>query len=84
MDARFRLWLAGGKLGLRMSEVADDASREEVNFLREMTALAELHAVRTSRQSRTMTIQVCETDRSYQRLADDPACWVPRVGGLYF
>jgi hypothetical protein len=43
--------LLGGKLGLRMSDVADDASREEVNFLREMTALTELQAVRTSRRT---------------------------------
>jgi hypothetical protein len=43
--------LIGQKFGLRMSEVADDASREEVNFLREMTALAELQAVRTSRRA---------------------------------
>jgi len=43
--------LLGGKLGLRMSDVADDASREEVNFLREMKALAELQAVHTSRRT---------------------------------
>lgn len=36
--------LFGGQSGLKMSEVADQASREEVNFLREMTALAELEA----------------------------------------
>ena len=36
--------LLGGHLGLKMSEVADQASREEVNFLRELTALAELEA----------------------------------------
>lgn len=40
--------LLGGRLGLRMSEVADDASREEVNFLREMTALAGLRAAGVS------------------------------------
>jgi hypothetical protein len=34
--------LFGTRFGLKMSEVADQASREEVNFLREMTALAEL------------------------------------------
>jgi hypothetical protein len=40
--------LLGGTLGLRMSEVADQASREEVNFLREMTAVAALRAARVS------------------------------------
>jgi hypothetical protein len=44
--------LLGGKLGLRMSDVTDDASREEVNFLREMTALAEWQAVGTSRRTK--------------------------------
>ena len=34
--------------GLRMSEVADEGSRSEVNFLRELTALAELQAVRAT------------------------------------
>jgi len=43
--------LLGGRLGLRMSDVTDDASREEVNFLREMTALAELQAVHASRRT---------------------------------
>ncbi|MFA6265395.1 MAG: hypothetical protein WC670_06720 [Pseudolabrys sp.] len=43
--------LLGGKLGLRMSDVADDASREEVNFLREMKALAELQAAGASRRT---------------------------------
>jgi hypothetical protein len=38
--------LIGGRFGLKMSEVADHASREEVNFLRELTALAELRAAR--------------------------------------
>jgi hypothetical protein len=42
--------LLGGLFGLKMSEVADQASKEEVNFLREMTALAELRAARTSRR----------------------------------
>jgi hypothetical protein len=43
--------LLGGRIGLKMSEVADQASREEVNFLHEMTALAELRATRMSRRA---------------------------------
>jgi hypothetical protein len=37
--------------GLRMSQVADELSRGEVNFLREMTALAELKAVHARRRT---------------------------------
>jgi hypothetical protein len=40
--------LLGGVFGLRMSQVADELSREEVNFLHEMSALAQLQAVRRS------------------------------------
>jgi len=40
--------LLGGVLGLRMSEVADEGSRAEVNFLRERAALAALQAARKS------------------------------------
>jgi hypothetical protein len=40
--------LLGVRFGLKMSEVADQASREEVNFLRELTALAELDAAQRS------------------------------------
>jgi hypothetical protein len=40
--------LLGERFGLRRSDVANEASREEVNFLREMTALAEWQAVRKS------------------------------------
>jgi len=43
--------LLGGRFGLKMSEVADQASREEVNFLREMAALAELKAAQGSRRT---------------------------------
>jgi hypothetical protein len=43
--------LLGGRFGLKMSEVADQASREEVNFLREMTALADLEAAQRLRRS---------------------------------
>jgi hypothetical protein len=43
--------LLGGRFGLKMSEVADQASREEVNFLREMTALTELEAAQRSRRT---------------------------------
>jgi hypothetical protein len=43
--------LLGGLFGLRMSQVADELSRGEVNFLREMTALAELKAVSTKRRT---------------------------------
>jgi len=42
--------LLGERFGLRRSDVANEASREEVNFLREMTALAEWQAVRASRR----------------------------------
>lgn len=42
--------LLGVRFGLNMSEVADQASREEVNFLREMTALAELEAAQRLRR----------------------------------
>lgn len=40
--------LLGGKFGLRMSQLADEFSRREVNFLHEMAALAALRANRTS------------------------------------
>ena len=43
--------LLSGLFGLRMSQVADELSRGEVNFLREMTALAELKAVYTKRRT---------------------------------
>jgi hypothetical protein len=43
--------LLGGLFGLRMSQVADELSRGEVNFLREMTALAELKAVKNKRRT---------------------------------
>jgi hypothetical protein len=43
--------LLGGLFGLRMSQVADELSRGEVNFLREMTALAELKAVYAKRRT---------------------------------
>jgi hypothetical protein len=43
--------LLGEQVGLRRSDVANEASREEVNFLREMTALAEWQAVRKSRRT---------------------------------
>lgn len=43
--------LLGGLFGLRMSQVADELSRGEVNFLREMTALAELKAVHSNRRT---------------------------------
>lgn len=43
--------LLGGAAGLKMSEVADQASREERNFLGEMTKLAELRATRMSRRA---------------------------------
>ncbi len=43
--------LLGGLFGLRMSQVADELSRGEVNFLREMTALAELKAVYSKRRT---------------------------------
>lgn len=43
--------LLGGRFGLKMSEVADQASKEEVNLLREFKAHAELRAARTSRRA---------------------------------
>lgn len=43
--------LVGGALGMRMAEVADEASRAEVNFLREMTALAALRGAQFSRRT---------------------------------
>jgi hypothetical protein len=43
--------LLGGLFGLRMSQVADELSRGEVNFLRELTALAELKAVQSKRRT---------------------------------
>jgi hypothetical protein len=43
--------LFGERMGLNASEIADQASREEVNFIREMTALAELQAVRNRRRA---------------------------------
>jgi hypothetical protein len=43
--------LLGVRYGLKMSEVADQASREEVNFLHEMTALAGLQAARMPRRT---------------------------------
>src|SRR5262249_10999788 len=43
--------LTGGVFGLRMSEVADEASRAEVNFLREITALAALRGAQFSRRT---------------------------------
>jgi hypothetical protein len=43
--------LLGGVFGLRMSEVADEGSRAEVNFLREMAAVAALRAARGSRRA---------------------------------
>jgi hypothetical protein len=41
----------GGLFGLRMSQVADELSRGEVNFLHELKALAELEAVSTKRRT---------------------------------
>lgn len=43
--------LLGGRVGLKMSEVANQASQEEVNLLKEMKAHAELRAARTSRRA---------------------------------
>jgi hypothetical protein len=43
--------LLGGRVGLKMSEVADQASNEEGNWLREMKGLAELRATRKSRRA---------------------------------
>ena len=43
--------LLGGLFGLRMSQVADELSRGEVNFLREMTALAEWKTVQGKRRT---------------------------------
>lgn len=40
--------LFGGRFGLRTSQLADEFSRREVNFLHEMAALAELRAARKS------------------------------------
>ena len=40
--------LLGGRFGFRTSQLADEFSRREVNFLREMTALATLRAARMS------------------------------------
>jgi hypothetical protein len=40
--------LLGGKFGLRTSQLADEFSRREVNFLHEMAALAALRAARRS------------------------------------
>jgi hypothetical protein len=52
IDEFFKLLksLLGVRFGLPMSDVADEASRGEVNFLREMTALAALRAARTPRR----------------------------------
>jgi hypothetical protein len=44
------LSLVGGIFGHRISQVADDLSRREVNFLGELAALAALHAIRTARR----------------------------------
>ena len=43
--------LLGGRFGLKMGEVADQASKEEVNLLHEMKAHAELRAARMSRRA---------------------------------
>ncbi len=42
--------LLGEVFGIRSSEVADEGSRGEINFLREITALAGLRAARTPRR----------------------------------
>lgn len=53
IDERFILLkiLIGGVFGLRMSEIADEASRAEVNFLRELAALAALRSTQLSRRA---------------------------------
>jgi hypothetical protein len=53
IDELFNRWktLVAGGFGLRMSEVADEASRAEVNFLREITALAALRGAQFSRRT---------------------------------
>jgi hypothetical protein len=43
--------LLGGQVGLKMSEVAEQGSQDEVHFLQEITALAELQATRRSRRN---------------------------------
>ena len=43
--------LLGGRFGLRTSQLADEFSRGEVNFLREMAALAALRAARAPLRS---------------------------------
>ena len=44
----FVLSLLGGALGLRMSQIADELSKREVSFLKEMTQLAAWHAASKS------------------------------------
>jgi len=48
---KFLKTLLGVRFGLRASQLADEFSRGEVNFLREMAALAALRAARAPRRS---------------------------------